>query len=342
MQASAPGKLILTGEYAVLEGAPGLVMAVNRRARVTLHPSPDTRWQLLSRQAQDRRAGFVLGSDGGIRWDDPRDGQTYSLVQAVLRHLPALALHQAPPFRLELDTHEFFEPGGHKLGLGSSAALTVALVGALEAWAGRQSADQPGRLARLLAMHSAFQGGRGSGIDLAASLHGGLLEYRRSSDGPLAMARALPEGLSLRAVFTGRGASTPGMLRGLETIIREQPGGWESVRQDLLSGARDAAHALSGGRADAFLSSVAAYGRCLRRLQAFAGIPVYTEEHDRLASLAEDHGVTYKPSGAGGGDLGLALGTDAAALADFCHAAGEQGFACPDITVDPRGMILAE
>jgi phosphomevalonate kinase len=34
--ASAPGKLILTGEYAVLFGAPALVMAVDRRATVQI------------------------------------------------------------------------------------------------------------------------------------------------------------------------------------------------------------------------------------------------------------------------------------------------------------------
>ncbi|MCW8846391.1 MAG: hypothetical protein OQK99_11185 [Gammaproteobacteria bacterium] len=48
MQISAPGKLILAGEYAVLDGAPGLVMAVDRRARVSLEPSSDEHWQVTS------------------------------------------------------------------------------------------------------------------------------------------------------------------------------------------------------------------------------------------------------------------------------------------------------
>jgi len=34
--ASTPGKLVLLGDYAVLEGAPALVMAVNRHAKVRI------------------------------------------------------------------------------------------------------------------------------------------------------------------------------------------------------------------------------------------------------------------------------------------------------------------
>ena len=36
--ASAPGKAVLCGEYAVLDGAPAVCMALDRRARVTVTP----------------------------------------------------------------------------------------------------------------------------------------------------------------------------------------------------------------------------------------------------------------------------------------------------------------
>jgi hypothetical protein len=40
MIATAPGKLILTGEYAVLDGAPALVVAVDRRVAARRHTGP--------------------------------------------------------------------------------------------------------------------------------------------------------------------------------------------------------------------------------------------------------------------------------------------------------------
>ena len=40
---SAPGKAVVWGEYAVLEGAPALVMAVNRYATARVEPA-DGQW----------------------------------------------------------------------------------------------------------------------------------------------------------------------------------------------------------------------------------------------------------------------------------------------------------
>ncbi|MDH3305214.1 MAG: hypothetical protein OEM92_08415, partial [Gammaproteobacteria bacterium] len=47
MLASAPGKLVLCGEYAVLDGAPAVCMAVDRRATVTVTDA-DGRWHRVS------------------------------------------------------------------------------------------------------------------------------------------------------------------------------------------------------------------------------------------------------------------------------------------------------
>ena len=41
IRASAPGKVVLSGEYAVLNGAPAICMAVNRRAVVTIEATAD-------------------------------------------------------------------------------------------------------------------------------------------------------------------------------------------------------------------------------------------------------------------------------------------------------------
>ena len=98
--ASAPGKLLIAGEYAVLEGAPALVAAINRRARAEMRASGEARTEPVS--PLHLAIGGTLGSD------------TSELE------------------RLHLDTRALFL-GQRKLGLGSSAAACVAGIAALSA-----------------------------------------------------------------------------------------------------------------------------------------------------------------------------------------------------------------
>jgi phosphomevalonate kinase len=342
MQLSAPGKLILTGEYAVLDGAPGLVMAINRRARVSLEPSTDNAWHLVSLQDQRSTGSFTLDERGLPRWDQPASKSAFQLVDTLLRAWEELALQNLPPFKATLDTSEFFDPGagGQKLGLGSSAALTVALSAALQDWAGIPPLPREEQLAKLLAMHRDFQGGRGSGIDLAASLCGGILDYQRppGSSSPRVEPGTLPAALKFRAIWTGKQASTSDLLRQLETATEADPGGWNQVRGILASAASQSRNAFISGRAEELISSIAAYGKGLRLLQAFSGIQVFSPEHETLAELASKQALTYKPSGAGAGDLGLAFSLDPTALAQFCSEATRAGFRCPDLALETRGL----
>ncbi len=68
-QVSAPGKMVLLGEYAVLFGAPAVVAAVNRRARVELAPSPSSDWVVKAPGFSDRPAEFDVDADGASAVD---------------------------------------------------------------------------------------------------------------------------------------------------------------------------------------------------------------------------------------------------------------------------------
>jgi len=341
MRSIAPGKLLLTGEYAVLEGAPGLVMAVDRHARVTLGEPQSHCSTVRSLQADSSSASLSFNHQGDPRWNDAQAGQSFALVDALLRKREDLGLASVPGFDAQLDTREFFSQhdGGSKLGLGSSAALTVALTLALRQWAGAAALSPAELLPGLVRVHRYFQGGRGSGIDLAASLLGGVVEYRGGpGDIPRWRHRQLPTQLSMRMVWTGRGASTADFLATLHRASRDHPERWQTLRQRLVQGAERASRAL--GDLDDFLLAVAACAEDLRALGDFAGLDIYSSEHQLLARLATLSGVTYKPSGAGGGDLGLALSADQERLEHFCRASLQAGFHCPKLQLEIRGAHL--
>lgn len=138
MTVSAPGKLMLLGEYAVVDGGLAVVAAVNRRA-----------------------VGVTLTEP------DPRPSP---VVQAVLTRAARAGAVLPPGVRI--DTSAFHDAQGAKLGLGSSAAVAV-ITAALATGRGD---DEVLRIA--VEGHRDAAGGKGSGVDVAACFSGGVVATR--------------------------------------------------------------------------------------------------------------------------------------------------------------------
>ena len=119
VEASAPGKLVLSGEYAVLAGAPAIVMAVNRRVTCRLTEGRGAGWRFVS-------SGHVadVALDKASVFAAPP-----ATLPGVVRHLIDETV--APEsFEVRIDSSACYL-AGKKLGVGSSAAVVVALAAAL-------------------------------------------------------------------------------------------------------------------------------------------------------------------------------------------------------------------
>lgn len=348
LQLSAPGKLVLLGEYTVLFGHPAIVVAVDRRARVTLSATRDNSFQVTAPGITDQPVRFDLTDEGTPRWIEGEGSRHMGLVASVLSSMAAAGLLEPSdiaPFSAVLDTSAFFESkasGPAKLGLGSSAALTVSLASAIARWSGHDELLQSPLewLRALVRLHRDYQHGRGSGIDLAASLIGGVLLYQLDDGGGVLRADpiSLPDDLVVRFVWTGRSADTRGYLDRLSAAMRSDH---EAVRRsldDLGAVAAAGVEALIEGRAGDFL--VAADAACggMERLGHACGMAIVSDVHRDLRRLAKQAGVAYKPSGAGGGDIGLLL-TDDPDRADAAALTMRRfGYSPLDASIDPLGL----
>jgi mevalonate kinase len=72
------------------------------------------------------------------------------------------------------------------------------------------------------------------------------------------------------------------------------------------------------------------------------GADLVTRGHGEIGKLADRYGVTYKISGAGGGDLGIAASEDAGGLADLAAAARARGYHVIDLETDSHGLVVEE
>jgi len=345
---SAPGKLVLLGEYAVLFGHPAVVLAVDRRARVDLRAAEAGEWTVTAPGFEETTGEFAVDGTNGFRWRNPDSDSAgrLVLVEKLIGSLVTAKLlipEDLPPASITLDTREFFQPtasGVAKLGLGSSAALTVALTEALRCWSHGGERRPIIDLVRLLDLHRAFQGGRGSGIDLAASLIGGVVEYELTDGGrdPSASSLELPESLHLIFIWTGRSASTGDFLARLDAGMISDDGEIVAVLNQLGRISAAGIADLRAGRVSELLDDVSDFGRAMERLGGAAGIPILSDEHLELRRLADDVGLSYKPSGAGGGDVGIGFTDDPELAAAFTAKATAAGFQPLDLKVDPNGV----
>ena len=306
LMTSAPGKVVLSGEYAVLDGAPAIAMAVNRRAIVAV---------------EEKFSGGQRVQSRGLPGKPDR-----SLFDCLVRELSS---DSTDGRSFMLDTSEFVDDAsGSKLGIGSSAALMVALAKAFVPSGGDQ---EIGELAARA--HREFQGGIGSGIDIATSVSGGLIEYRM--DGSLTSTIHWPENLKFALLWSGVSASTCERVKLLAASNVGQS------RARLSAMAEETALAWQSGDADAISAS---YGRYIEALMDFSvdhDLGIFEAGHDVLLREARAGGLVYKPCGAGGGDIGIALTTDALQLNAFVDRARDIGFKYIDVDLDDIGVQLA-
>jgi mevalonate kinase len=199
LKASAPGSLMLLGEYAVLYGKPALVCAIDKRITVNLTPRQDQRIEI-----QSATHGQYLTE----------------LVQLEIKPPFQFVLSALKQFQGKLKygcTLEIISEFSDKMGFGSSAAVTVATLTALYAWLNmRISAHNLIRQGRQVVLHVQ---GVGSGADIAAAVHGGMVHYQAQ---PL-IAEKLSATYPLTAWYAGYKTPTVEAIKQVQTHFADHP-----------------------------------------------------------------------------------------------------------------------
>jgi phosphomevalonate kinase len=329
--ARAPGKLFLLGEYAVLDGCPAVIAAVDRYVEARLHLGCGP-VRICSRDlaaAVEFPPGAPPAAEGPLRF-------ALAAYGAARRHLPDLD-------RAGMDiaiASQLDAASGIKAGLGASAAVTTAVAAALFAAAGRDIADPSSRDALLgtaLEAHRIAQKGAGSGADVAASIHGGVIRFQsRPGQNPDVTFLRLPPSTRLVAGWSGEAASTPTLIEPYLASANGSRGYRAEFVESVRVAVADFVAAL--GRGTLCTAAVNENGTALESLGVRLGIPLMTEGLRLLVRIGREHGAGAKISGAGGGDCGIAL-TRCRSTAERIGAAWREANIVPlDLRVDSKGV----
>ncbi len=202
---SMSGSTMLLGEHAVLRGYPALVCAVDRFIKVSLEPRSDNQIFI------DSSAFGCFSSD----LDNLHICKPFQFVLAALIHIKS----KLPSgFNLSIES-EFSD----KIGLGSSAAVTVATLVVVQKWI--ESALNLDRLYQDGVSVVRKIQGIGSGADIAASVFGGVICYQMD---PLKIER-IECNLPISLVYVGYKTPTVEVVKKVNVLQENQPERFEEL-----------------------------------------------------------------------------------------------------------------
>jgi len=331
---SAPGKLMLSGEWSILErNTRCIVLAVQQRVYATIHES-----EVISVCLKDFNVETnVKITKDSITFDkeDPRLIFTKFAIETAIKYLRLLN-RPINNFRLntwgEINTVRNDETGQEmKVGFGSSAASVVAILSAILEFHGISSERMKEKeiIFKLsIISHYFGQGKIGSGFDIAASTFGGALVYKRFDPKWLHMnlhshsllevinmkwplleyeKLDLPPELNMMVGFTGTSASTKKLVTQMKLFKKNDPESYFMI----ISRISDVTEQLIGAidkRKNATVLKLLDQNRLLlEELSLACSCHLEIAEHQIMSHTASKYGAVAKFSGAGGGDCSIGI-----------------------------------
>ncbi len=340
ISSSAPGKVILCGEYAVLDAWPALVVAVNRRLNMSLIPSEGAGVLIKPAGLTQKECALEWGDRSQLIVEANSPLKMFSdIFNLLITAYEAQTHFCGRGWFINSDSSALFD-GKQKLGLGSSAALTVALAGLIHKSMGRALPNKGDLWKVLQLVHSKAQSKRGSGVDLAASIAGGVHRFVNQNDTHADLdAVSLPAGIHFRFIWTGKSASTPKFLASLSEWKENNATFFEHHMHALGSASSTVC---TTQNSDLFLVNMALFIEALRAFNHEASLGIFSGAHEYLYQEAKRYeGLLYKPCGAGGGDLGVALSDDVGKLDAFEKAVSRTDIRAVQLQIEAEGLNVA-
>lgn len=322
----APGKLYIAGEYAVVEpGYSAILTAVDLFIHLSLTEAEGPEGTIHS-------AGFT---DQPVKWQRIKNeiqlntpAPALNYVLAAIQTTEAYVTDLGVPlktYHLHLKS-ELDNDAGHKLGVGSSGAVTVAVVRGLLEFYQQTFTDE---LVYKLSVLAQLQLGVNSSFgDLAAIAYTGWIQYtsfereavfsffkkysvRETVEATwpkLAIERLeIPADVNFLVGWTGRPASSDQLVGAVQEKKQQSHQQYQHFLQESQTAVAQLAAALAQKNTEAMAAAIHKNRCALIQMGKETNVQIETPLLTKLCKIALHHGGAAKTSGAGGGDSGIAF-----------------------------------
>ncbi|MHA1979002.1 MAG: phosphomevalonate kinase [Candidatus Hodarchaeales archaeon] len=364
---SAPGKLMLSGEWSILEkNVRCIVLAVQQRVFAAIQPEEG-----ISIHLKDFNLTSICHYSNGNLSFDIEDTRLIFAKHAIESALKYLEEKNIPiqMFRLEtwgdISSVKNEETGKEmKVGFGSSAAAVVAIIGAVIQFHSNATFSQQDKEAIFklsIISHYLGQGKLGSGFDVAASTFGGALIYRKfdldwlqqkiateslyklvNEEWPLLqyLPINLPADLVMMVGFTGTSASTKKLVQEMKLYKQKDPDSYFTIISRIADVTEQLIEAIKSKNQISILKLLDQNRILLEELSFACSCHLEIEAHQIMSHTASKYGAVAKFSGAGGGDCSVGVCFNEADAAIIVKEWAKNGIMPIDIEFSNEGIKI--
>jgi len=339
IEVSAPGKLMLSGEWSVLEvGVPCIVLAVSERVYCKIEKSDEIELNAPDIDIRNLKGKFdgqkLIWKRELTQSEKEKVILPEKAIEITLRYLRDIRklINFKITTRSDISQVNLEDGTTTKIGFGSSAAAVVVIVAAILKLHGIGiiKKEEKDRIYKLAAVaHYIGQGKVGSAFDIAASTYGGAVVYHRFDPGWLikemstgkglnqiidAKWRAfsaenilLPKDFILCVGWTKTGASTKELVTKIQEFKKTNEKKYWEIINSIKNVTEKLILAIKKNNKKEILNLIDKNRIYLKELSDISGSRLETEELTELIENAKKFGAAGKFSGAGGGDCGIAV-----------------------------------
>jgi len=318
IETTASGKVFLSGEYMALEGGRAITLSTPQSAKVSISEINEPNNLFLSSMS-DQAYPFRIDEKMDLIWLDEDPKHLGSILKESIKQFDKGFSGRS----ISIDTADFFYQQ-RKIGIGSSSAVSVAITKALnELFDLRLASESIINLAREI--HNTAQDSRGSGFDIITSFLEGRSFACRFVDGTYDYQQIiLPEAIKVFVIINDEYVETSGMIDRYNNAKSENR---EYFSEHALKMKKELEHlyaSILNKDIESILQKLRGYNELLVDMDNVFNLGIFNNHHE-LINLSKDEDVFYKPSGSGGGDIGLLISNDELRLEKVCKKIESNG-----------------
>lgn len=328
IEVKTPGKLMIAGEFSVLEPYQKLVViAVDRFVYTEIKQTERNSLTLENFHLHNLKWSWNY-NEKKVKIDksDGRSRFVEAAMNVTLAYLNEKSI-AIKPFSLSVRS-ELDDGAGKKYGLGSSAAVVTSVVSAI-LQLHLQEKTQKEVIFKLASIAHVITQGNGSGADVAASTYGGMLQYSSfqadwlikeykqakmvsgvvEKDWTYCSIKQLeiPRDIHIAVGWTGNPASTSKLVKQILALKETATDKFTNFLTESEGAVSQFLEGIKKADPEQIYEGIHLNRKALVSIGEEANVELETPLLTQLCDIADAHGGAGKLSGAGGGDCGIAF-----------------------------------